>query len=870
MPTSSSSTLLTGRTTGFFIGLGMAAALLWALAAVPASAKAGVDLRVGAASAPIYAQQGGVLPVEATVVRSGGGAGKTKLRFYVSRDARRGKGDVKLKPGLRVPALRGGARKRVVEGTVKVKTATAPRKYRLLACADDPGRVRERKEANNCRDAGPLTVTRPEAAKSSQALIAADLETGLLTEPEALVYRAFAAFDDPRLPAKYRGDAAADPDHGVFRELADAWASVPVKLRRKVAPLMAPPRQVPASSGTGQAAGRSAGADEADEDGECVIDGYGSRDWKSVSAANGNVVVHWDPEEPGHGAAAQEIAGYATAAWTHHLRVMGRPPLSDADVPCYHGPDGAVDIYVRPDIPRAIAVTMPSAMTPTRTPDCDGMPSFILTEPKGTRNLSLRFTIAHELFHAFQNAFVESGGCADHRWFDEGSANWAAHSTFPADQSEHLFSYTLRFPDTDLAIQDYHSWVFVLWMQKTLGEQSIRSVYTHGERVPAIQAVDRALGDWRKRFLDFARHAWNTAPVKSFAEWDGVAERPRSQDSGPITELNLFLAGNKKRTAYLPTSLAPRSRNYHPFAVTDPKLREIVFRNPFAGNPNYRVGAIITLTNGTTRFDDWSGRSSARYCRDNPSEDIAKLVVVSGNTSMAKPFSGGHVQGKPELSLRDSCEEFPWRFEVLAGSMKTQTIAEMPASGQHVCGSIAGLPIGGIRDLSVSTTKRLLDPKNVVSKQSNGSLRGGIYTKGTGGWFDTLDGCENLYETPRECHTTRDNPLSGGWTIGASIEAPSASAQTATLRWAIPDPDVGFFDADEEVCYVFEIWKALDADEDRQQIPLSKLKSGNPVTLTFKGSGDWTADQRGAPAEIHFEWETTLTIRRVDEDGKPL
>lgn len=833
-----------------------------------AEAAGRADLKVSAASAPLYAQQGGVLPVSVTVSRSGASAKATKARIHLSKDSKRGKGDIRLKPDLSVPALAGGKKKATVERNLTVPAGVAARKYRLLACADGPDSVRERNEKNNCRDAGPLTVTAPQDAVGTADLIEADLAKGVLSEPQALVFRVLAFFEKPGVPAKYRGDTAAEGDHAVFRILADVWPTVPAELRAKVAPLLAPPAQSPEDPAPTPEQGADVGGAGQDPL-ECAIAGYAKFDWNAIPVAGGQVIVHWDPAD-GVGEAAKEIAGYAETAWEHHLRVMGRAPLSDANVPCFHGPDGALDIYIEPNVPNGVGLTVPSALSTTYTPDCNGMPSFILVEPKGTRDLSLRFTVAHEMFHAFQNAFVQKGGCRDHRWFDEGSANWAAHGTFPGDQSEHLFSFSLMFPDSDLAIQDYHTWVFALWMEKTLGEGSIRSVYAHGETKPSIQAINAALGSWRTRFLDFARNAWNASPVQSFVEWDSFPKRPYSQASGKIIEGNLFLAGKKKRTAYLPTSISPRARNYHPFAVTDPKLREIVFRNAFSSNPDYRVGAILTLADGSTRFDDWSGRSTVRYCRDDPADDIAKLVVVSGNSAMNKPFAGGSIEGSPELGLSDSCEDFPWRFEVLAGGLELDTTASMPASGQHICGTIAGLPIGGTREFSVSTSTPLIDPENVVVKQSNGSLRGSIYTRGSGGWFDTLEGCENLFETPQKCNTTRDQPLSGTWQIGASVTAASEDAKTAVLRWAIPDPDVGFFDADEEVCYVFEIWKALDNDEDRQEIPMAKLKSGDPVTVTLEGNGSWTADQRGEPAQIHANWMTTLTIRRVDEDGNPL
>ncbi len=848
----------------------LAALMLLAVAALlapqAADARARADLRVTKLYTSAYAHPGGELPLNATVARTARAVPRTKLRFYLSADRKRSKGDVRLARPLRVRALRGKTRSAAVAANVKVPAGTKAGRLRVLACADDPGRLKERSERNNCRASQPLTVTATaDPARTSAALIEAARRAGKLSNAQALAYRVFAVFGDPRLPNRFAGDATAEADHSVFRAVGDAWPTLPAKLRKQLAPLLAPPAQARSAPKRKKKARRSQ-----DLEGDCVIDSYKDIDWRSMRAPGGKVIVHWDPERPGDAGPARRIAAYAAEAWTHHKRVMGREPLSDAKVPCFHGPDGALDIYIRPNIPRANAVTMPSAMRTVGTPACDGMPSFILTEPTGSQSLSLKFTVAHELFHAFQNAYVESAGCADYSWFDEGTANWAAHGVYPDDQSEHLFDSQLRFPDSEVTSSDYDSWVFALWMQKRFGEGSIRTAYQQFAKLASIPGVDKAIGTWRKNYLDFARHGWNQKPYTSFLDWDKLATIPQGLNR-PIAESRLFLAGQKQRTAYQRVGIAPHARNYHPYALTDPKIREITYKNPFPNDPDHRVGAILFLRDGTTRFDEWSGRRTVRYCRDNPAQDIEKFVVVSANSRPNKPFSGGWLEGTGELALKDACETFPWRFEVLDASIETDTTASRAVNDDHICGSIAGLPISGRREFSASRTTRYIDADNVVKKDFDNSLSGGVYAKGPGGWHDTLHGCENLFDTPQVCDTTLDRQLQGeGQTIGFSVDAASADAATATLNWAIPNPSVGFFDADESVCYVFEIWKGLDLTDEQQVVPMSKLKSGSPVTITFEGDGQWTTDQLGKPAQIAASWKTSLTIRRVDSDGNPL
>ena len=95
-------------------------------------------------------------------------------------------------------------------------------------------------------------------------------------------------------------------------------------------------------------------------------------------------------------------------------------------------------------------------------------------------------------------------------------------------------------------------------------------------------------------------------------------------------------------------------------------------------------------------------------------------------------------------------------------------------------------------------------------------------------------------------------------------------AQSAELTWSLLDPDPGFFDADDSVCNVFSIWKGLENERQEQQVPLKTLAGTEPFTLTFDGDVQYTADQQGQPASIAYSWKYSMTLQRVDEQGKSL
>ena len=142
-------------------------------------------------------------------------------------------------------------------------------------------------------------------------------------------------------------------------------------------------------------------------------------------------------------------------------------------------------------------------------------------------------------------------------------------------------------------------------------------------------------------------------------------------------------------------------------------------------------------------------------------------------------------------------------------SLETDTNASRAANDDHICGSIAGLPISGQQTFRVSGTDLPFSTEQTVKLGFGVRLDGSVFVEAPGQWNWSLHGC-NLIPVEQACDATlQRSPMPDGtWTVGFSLSATSATAETAKLSWAIPDPDPGFFDADESVCYVFSIWKA--------------------------------------------------------------
>ncbi len=858
-----------GSLRGMLTRLPAAVLLLALLIAAPASAgtkKVAPDLRAVRATAPTSAHAGGALPVRLVVASSARLRRAAGVRVYLSKDRRRSKDDVRLAQSARVPAMRAGRATVSVPAQVPAgRTGT----LRVLACADDPGRLRERRETNNCAVAPAAIVIAAQAdsSRSAAALIEADRAAGRISMEQSLLFRVYAVFGDERLPSKYAGDAGGAPDDLVLRDVAANWRKLSSRARRILTPFTRPP----AAKGSWFSKLSGPGAQTAergDEYDPCTSQQFSDPGWKNVSAAGGKVRIWWWKNNPNDQALASTLASTVNAAWPVYQKLMVRTPLSDAkEKLCYHGPDGALDIYLLDSIPRATGLTIPSWLTRWSEAECDASPAFIVMENR-SGTFTRPFTVAHELFHAFQFAFTHKGGCFTDTWFDEGSANWAAHTILPQDDGEHFFKDGLEDPRDAIDGRDYESWPFMLWMEKTLGAQTIRKTYEQFEKQPGMLAVDAAIGGLRKHALDFARHAWNQKPLDpSFVAWDRFPVTPKV-DHHEIVQSHLFLAGQHERTANVPVDISAHARDYRSFTITDDKLRQVTFRNPLAKDPDARVGAILTLRGGATRFEDWSGKETVRMCRDQPDQDVADIVIVYA-ASDPRLEGAKRMTGNPELALKDECEGLPWRYKILSLSLTSHADGAKSASSDTFCGSVAGRAIRGITDFQGGTSTPEFDPDNQIKLGYGGTLTGDIGLRAPGSFAYTLTGCD---DDEQYCATSFTRPVlgDGTWSFGFSVEAASRTAKDAELTWVLANPSVGFVDYGPEVCNVSEIWKGMALEDRQQTVPLATLEDTEPFTLRFQGDKAWSSDQSGKAAVITYDWTYEVTLQRVDEQGRPL
>ncbi|HST43408.1 MAG TPA: hypothetical protein VLK58_28035 [Conexibacter sp.] len=554
-------------------------------------------------------------------------------------------------------------------------------------------------------------------------------------------------------------------------------------------------------------------------------------------------------------ALAPEISG---RIYPRFLRLLGRRPPADGRERCFHGPDGALDVYVtdarrtgRKKVPEhATAFVRPYDGERTCAP---GEPVFAVVRP-GVRPA----VVAHEIFHAFQAAFRTKEPCINYSEWSEATATWAGDWIYPRDDVEHDHRGALERPELPVHFWGYATWVFPRYLTEKFGSGVIRRIEQAKARFGDSVHVDKAIpGGLKARFPEFGLYAWNSAPLPSglgpsFLAWDRIDHAP------PARTTALKLGGARHASAPAPArSMLILSREYRRITLPDASVRQVTFVNPAASQPNFHVRALVRRGDGSWRAENWDGRATVEFCREDPAEDVREIVLEYANSTLDNKR---RITAATRFDVEDSCA---LRFRVLAVRIATSTTA---SASDVLCGTQSGsIQFDGVGGPLPFDGRSALAPVR-------GSVAGEIEGRAPATWHGHhLDGCAvNPPGRPRCVRDMPDRQYGGaeGAPVSFSVSGGWKDAEW-TLRWAQHQPEVGYVDAGDDECNV-HIWGAFEGDVNVRREPRATFLRTDPVTLTFEGSGRPTFLSNNPDATIGHTWSYSLTFQRVDGNGQPL
>jgi hypothetical protein len=797
--------------------------------------------RVRAVIAPSAANPGGTVELMAHLSATT----RTDVTFWLSRTGRLGRGTVRL----------ASVRPRGVGAATSaaIPSRTAVGRYRVLACL-----------GARCAGSGPVGITTSPA--SSEALIQAAVAAHRLSAGTALLYRLYALKLDLRLPARYRGQLAPFDD-SVMRDVMDAWPRLSRSLKARLAPFLLPPAYRPhkhAPDGTPSASASSyykndiCAHNPVDDDSarmqvEREFWGFKPqlRPFRTFVSPDGHVRFWYEAGVPYTGETAHALASQVGRIWKTYSSIMGRTPLSDEGAGCFWGGDGRYDVYVTHSDQQG---TVGSAETVTYPPKCSASPAWTVIEGKADP-----WILAHEMFHAFQDAFATKYRCGTYNWIAEGSADWAAHVVYPDNHREYgdarfgsIISGTHFAPPELNPIKGgaYMTWPLWLFLAQGAGNGVIGSIWAHAGGADAVHAVDEAVpGGWRKQWREFTRAAYNADPWKPFQQWDGWPEQP------DVKKQAVGLAGAQKKQIDVHVESNPNSfdeydslpwlqRAYTELDLGD-DVQSIDLTNPRPGNPDWGYQAYLHFADGHWQYRDLSATKDLNLCRQDESENVDKIVLMMSNSAV-EPNGSDFSQPLPKLIARTDCNHY-YKVTAFTGSLAYQAHYPLNRYSGDTC-SVTGSEHYTVssRDSGQATDGSTSDQFGLIIAPDHID----------GGAVDYSDPCNVPSSTDDPCHSDLP-PDDSSILVGISHD-PGAAEATVQIGTFGRDLNGDIYCHDR----FGDGWVSNDDQNINVKVPWSQLTGTDPITIS--GSDSPSDTYRSVSRHV------SITLQPVDIDGSPL
>jgi hypothetical protein len=459
---------------------------------------------------------------------------------------------------------------------------------------------------------------------TSEALIGAALQRGAIDQETALLYYAFAAFRDPRLPEQYRG-AASTTTSTILEDAARASERLTPETREVLRGFAVPPDS-PGSWEEQQASGGTSPALSAMA---------ASARWETTCKTSTAIKVWYHPYNDGDAATARSICELVDATiWPSLVSLMGRAPLPDGGVP-NNGGDSRFDIYL---VDANSAVASPLAAF-------QATPSYMLVNRHGHTRSQLAQLLMQAILMGYDAELDE------YVWLRRATVRWASDYVFPGDDAEQVaapgyLNSTVtplddfsRNDDLFVPIQSegpefadgVYLWPF--YLARALKQPAlIRAMWDSSTNPDSLAAVDSVLpGGFQQAWPQFASLNWNREPVDLYNVEDGLAA---------VAQPRLFehvqLAGAPSRRYTLPANVKYLAAEYYHFTFPDNSVRSVLFSNPFApelgGSPHAQVQAIYRTDANTWFTETWTDRRFVPFCRDLLKERVTDLTIIVSNS----------------------------------------------------------------------------------------------------------------------------------------------------------------------------------------------------------------------------------------------
>jgi hypothetical protein len=541
------------------------------------------------------------------------------------------------------------------------------------------------------------TPSAPAGPPSSQQLITQAVANGTLDPSTALLYRIWAQFGDPQLPAQFAGPGPTLEDTAIGMQTAAGQGDIPDDLWARMLPYLVRPTDstsafYPLATGStiepASAVGHlPGGGGAANPDALTSLqDCSGSSMWASEGGANDFKI--W---ETCSGSYKTDLAAASSAldsVWAKETDLMGDPLPDDGT-----GGDTGIDFYLVDSLtqcpPNRDCPNMPSDFLgltyETSTWQGNKSSAFVIIPRSVAGDIThLKSVMAHELWHVLEDAnnanlYKNSGTY----WLVEASAKWAEWQFVPEGRRQNVYPWYSTFQGDDTSMnapqieggaEAYRSFIWPLFMQQaTGGDPVILGQAWHALQRAAYDTADKTLDgvfSFDDHFDQFAEENLNEHLVPNdvihplydaidpnfpVAALSAGVEGPTPYGARREDPVYVQLTPEGQTVDY-DLKLDPLTSHYRHFSIANEVEAVTIDLSQLDGGDVVASAlAYVSRPDGT---EGWERREipagSTTWCLEDPDNHVSQFELIISNASFT---DGDAAQGHYSVTGRDRCAE---------------------------------------------------------------------------------------------------------------------------------------------------------------------------------------------------------------------
>jgi hypothetical protein len=504
-------------------------------------------------------------------------------------------------------------------------------------------------------------------AKSPQELIADDLAAGDIDYETSLLYRLYALFWDPRLPARYQMAPTSGEDAGLFEEIELVFPDLSANGQAAIAPFLARPDDP--SSPFGPAPTMRPG--RRPNDGSTT---QCQTTWVTYPSAHFDLHLCASGDETADDTLAGNVDGVAEGLWAPMTGDMGEP-IPDCYTPeggseICPGGDGKIDMYLldedqcRERNGQCWPISSGAVATTVSAPPevGNGKSAYMLlgrdraaaAGQSSEAGNAFKSDFAHEFFHVLQfrhnrkamavDTGIVIGGerIIENVWYTEASATWAEWFYVPAaadDQVHDRFADDFQ-PSHESLLSNYpreHPYAAYIWpffsQQEEGSGTPVFDAWVAAEPATTPEGITNAVDQqlsFATHFHDFAVRNWNKDlaghPIpKLYGDLAGSG----FPGAGPPT-VNSFQISDGDGPATITANIASLAAQYDHIDV-DSSVKKLILH--FDKLPaTIDADLLVMLDSGDWELKPVEDKSQpVVFCRTHDDEKVDEIVVVLSN-----------------------------------------------------------------------------------------------------------------------------------------------------------------------------------------------------------------------------------------------